>query len=443
MNPLNVLYIHSHDTGRYIQPYGYPVATSNLQRLAEQGVLFRQNFCVNPTCSASRSALLTGSYPHNNGMVGLAHRGFALHDYHQHLVQFLRAAGYFCALSGVQHEASRQGHRPAWQVIGYQDQLAEAERAHTAAVHFLQESPPRPFFLSVGFFETHREFPEEGEIADDPRYCLPPPPLPDLPLMRLDMARFKASARRLDHKIGAVLDALDASGLAENTLVICTTDHGMAFPRMKCNLQDSGTGTFLILRGPLAERWRPISGLNGGKVIDAMTSHLDLFPTLCDLLELDPPAWLQGCSLLPLVRGEVEALHETLFFEVNYHAAYEPLRAVRTQRWKYIRRFDGRNRPVLPNCDDSLSKTLWLEQGWADSWQPTELLYDLLIDPNESANLAGDPAFQGVLQEMRARLENWMHETHDPLLLGPVPAPPGAVVNDVNGLSPNDPVRPI
>src|SRR5210317_215070 len=90
----NILYIHSHDTGRYIQPYGHAIATPNLQKLAEEGFLFRQNFCINPTCSPSRAALLTGSYPHENGMTGLAHRGFSLHDYSQHLVHTLRVAGY-------------------------------------------------------------------------------------------------------------------------------------------------------------------------------------------------------------------------------------------------------------------------------------------------------------------------------------------------------------
>src|SRR5215471_17617747 len=76
-NRPNILYIHSHDTGRYIQPYGHAVATPHLQRLAEEGVLFRRNFCANPTCSPSRAALLTGCYPHENGMTGLAHRGWS------------------------------------------------------------------------------------------------------------------------------------------------------------------------------------------------------------------------------------------------------------------------------------------------------------------------------------------------------------------------------
>ncbi|MDH7571364.1 MAG: sulfatase-like hydrolase/transferase, partial [Armatimonadota bacterium] len=113
----NLLYLHSHDTGRYIQPYGYPVPTPNLQRLAEEGFLFRQAFCANPTCSASRAALLTGQCAHSSGMTGLAHRGFSLKDYGQHLVHTLRAAGYVSTLVGVQHVA-----RDAT-VIGYDEIL--------------------------------------------------------------------------------------------------------------------------------------------------------------------------------------------------------------------------------------------------------------------------------------------------------------------------------
>jgi N-sulfoglucosamine sulfohydrolase len=430
----NILYIHSHDTGRYIQPYGHAIATPHLQSLAESGVLFRQNFCVNPTCSPSRAALLTGCYPHENGMLGLAHRGFTLYDYRQHLLQALRQAGYTAYLAGTQHIAADQAGRPAWQVIGYDRYLGPAAEAHLRAAEFLAQAPTAPFFLSVGFAETHREYPPLP-AADDPRYCLPPAPLPDTPAVRDDMARFKASARILDSKIGVVLAALDRLGLAENTLVICTTDHGIAFPRMKCNLHDSGTGVFLILRGP--------GGFEGGKVVDAMTSHLDLFPTICDLLEIEQPGWLRGKSLLPLVRGEATELHAALFSEVNYHAAYEPMRAVRTPRWKYIRRFDGRDRVVLPNCDDGESKTLWLDHGWREQAVAQEALYDLVFDPNECHNLVAQPGSQAILQQLRDQLQGWMQATGDPLLTGRLPVPAGAVVNDPDGLSPNEPPRPV
>ena len=425
-NRPNILYIHTHDIGRYVQPHGYAIPTPNIQKLAEHGVLFRQAFCANPTCSASRASLLTGMYPHNNGMTGLAHRGWSLNDYNQHIVHTLKSTGYITALSGTQHVVSHEKGE-AWKVIGYDQHLGHQGEAHERAVEFLESSPPQPFFLTVGFGDTHREFEPLNDI-DDPRYCRPPDPLPDTPETREDFARFKASARTLDAKMGVVFDALERTGLVENTLIICTTDHGIAFPHMKCSLTEGGIGVMLIMRGP--------GGFEGGLVVDSMISHIDIFPTICELLDIDPPEWLQGVSFMPVIRGEMDAVRDEIIAEVNYHAAYEPMRCIRTPRWSYIRRFDGRDRPVLPNCDDGLTKTLWLEHGWADMAPDEEALYDLVFDPNEAHNLVGDPRVEGVLSSLRDRLQQWMRETDDPLLKGPIAAPEGAVVNDPDALSP-------
>jgi len=426
----NILYIHSHDTGRYLQPYGHAVPAPNLQRLAEGGVLFRKAFNAAPTCSPSRASLLTGMCPHSNGMFGLAHRGFALNDYRQHIVHTLRPAGYQSALIGLQHIA----RDPA--VIGYDRvesfQGNRVENVAPAAAAFLREKHSAPFFLDVGFFETHREFRAPGP-KEDARFCLPPAPIPDTPQTRADIAAFKASARVMDEGVGVVLKALEDAGLAGNTLVISTTDHGIPFPSMKCNLSDHGMGVSLIMRGP--------GGFSGGKVQDAMVSHLDLFPTICDLLGIEKPGRLQGKSLMPLIRGEAGEIHEEIFAEVNYHAAYEPKRAVRTNRWKYIRHFDGRTRPNLPNCDDSLSKTYWLENRWRERTVDAEQLYDLVFDPNETRNVVGDPQARESLAEMRERLNRWMRATEDPLLRGPIAAPAGATANDPEGISPNETPR--
>jgi arylsulfatase A-like enzyme len=425
----NILYIHSHDTGRYVQPYGHAIDTPNIQRLAEEGVLFRQAFCTAPTCSPSRASLLTGQYAHSAGMFGLAHRGFALDNYRQHLLHTLRKVGYYAARVGEEHIATVPG------TVGY-DYVAPLKEAHAnvvapTTVSMLRDGLSQPFFLSVGFSETHRNYlPPDTKEAN---YTLPPAPLPDTPEIRQDMAAFKASARELDRGIGEVLDGLEESGLAENTLVICTTDHGLAFPRMKGFLTDSGIGVMLIMRGP--------GGFTGGKVCDAQVSQIDLFPTLCDLLGIDYPSWLQGQSLLPLIHEEKEQIHEAIFAEVNYHAAYEPKRAVRTRRWKYIRRFDHRPGLILPNVDDSPAKDLLLEHGWQKHYRPLEALYDLVFDPTEAHNLAYDPSMAEILEDMRIRLDAWMHDTDDPLLHGPVPAPVGAELNDLDQISPDEPTH--
>lgn len=422
--PPNILYLHSHDTGRFVSPYGYDVPTPNIQRLAEQGVLFRNNFCGNPTCSASRACLLTGMCAHVNGMTGLAHRGFSLNNYSDHIVNTLKKAGYTSALAGIQHVAA--GENP-WKTIGYDRFLGPPDTAHETASAYLDSAPEQPFFLAVGFIETHREFVQLTD-QDIPSYCAPPPYLPDTPETRLDMAQFRATARVLDTKMGAVLDALDRNGLTENTLVICTTDHGIAFPRMKCNLVDGGIGVMLIMRGP--------GGFTGGKVIDSLVSHLDIFPTVCDVAGIERPARLEGVSLLPLIDGSAEDVRDEIFAEVNYHAAYEPKRCVRTKRWKYIRRYSDRRKPVLANCDDGPSKTVWLENGWADRELPKEALYDLVFDPTETSNCIDDPKNAAVLADMRNRLDRWMRNTNDPILKGPIPAPKGARVNDPDDVSP-------
>ncbi len=415
----NILYLHSHDTGRYVRPFGYAVPTPNVQKLAEEGMLFRQAYCAAPTCSPSRASLLTGQFPHNNGMLGLVHRGFQINDYGHHLVNTLRAAGYYGAAVGVQHIARRSVE------VGYDERLdtpsASARDVAPAAAAFLRRPPAQPFFFSVGFWETHRTFPPPGP-ADDPRYSLPPPTLPDTPEIRQDMASFQASLRSYDDGVGQVLRALDESGLAANTLVILTTDHGPAFPGSKCTLADEGIGVLLILRGP--------GGIAGGRVSDAMVSHLDLFPTICDLLGIPPPAWLQGASLMPVIRGEADQVHEQIYAEINFHAAYEPQRAVRTRRFKYIRRFGDRMRPVLPNTDDSPGKELWIAHGWRNRAVAAERLYDLVFDPHESNNVAGNAEYADALADMRARLDRWMRETDDPLLKGPLVPPAGAVLND-------------
>jgi N-sulfoglucosamine sulfohydrolase len=426
----NILYLHSHDTGRFIQPYGHQVPTPNIQRLADQGLLFRKAFCAAPTCSGSRSALLTGQYPHTNGMMGLAHRGFELHDYSHHIVHTLREAGYWSGLIGEQHLSKDPG------VLGY-DHVIESDTNHVdyvapAAVELLAQAPPEPFFLSVGFFETHREYFEPTSVRDA-LYSLPPDNLPDTPETRRDMASYKASARSLDQGVGSVLNALDEHDLADDTLVILTTDHGLAFPGAKGTLFDRGIGVLMIMRGP--------GGAHGGRVSNALVSHLDIFPTICELAGIDVPARVQGRSLLPVMRREVEDVNDAVFAELTYHAAYEPIRAVRTERWKYIRRFGDRLRPVLPNVDDSPTKDLLLAEGWGDVELPREALHDLRFDPVEAHNLIDSPRCAEIAEQLRGRLDEWMRATEDPLLEGAVRAPEGAELNSPDQISPAEPAN--
>ena len=439
----NILYLHSHDTGRCIQPYGYAVETPHLQRFAGEGVLFRQAFCAGPTCSPSRAAMMTGQSPHNSGMLGLVHRGGRLRNYDEHLAAFLRAHGYATAQAGMQHECPG----PERGRMGYDRLLCEEAAAPAGAdgeewtarraADFLADRHDRPFFLACGFHLTHRTgsgrqgFNGAASPLGDPRYVRPPAPLPDTPETRQDFADFRVCASRLDACMGGVLDALDRQGLASSTLVVVTTDHGIAFPFMKCNLTDHGMGVMLMMRGP--------RGFSGGRVVDALVSQVDVFPTVCEVAGLPLPAWLQGRSILPVVDGRATAIRDELFGEVTFHAAYEPMRAVRTRRYKYIRRFAPRPHPVLPNTDDCISKELLLAPGWRERLQAAEEFYDLLFDPNEACNRIDEGAYSEAVADLRQRLERWMHATDDPLLRGKSLPAAGYRGNPADGLSPQEP----
>ena len=321
-------------------------------------------------------------------MIGLAHRGFELNDYGHHIVHTLRDAGYWTGLVGEQHLSRDPG------MLGY-DHVVDIDNHHVdevapAALRLIAERPSEPFFLSIGFFETHREYFEPTSVRDS-LYSLPPANLPDTAETRRDMASYKASARSLDHGVGAVLNALDEHELADDTIVILTTDHGLAFPGAKATLTDRGLGVMLIVRGP--------GGFHGGKVSEALVSQIDLFPTLCEPAGIPAPDWLQGRSLLPLVRGEATRSTTPSSPSSPSTPPTSPS-APSAPRHKYIRRFGERRTPVLPNVDDGPTKDLLVAHGWAERELPREELHDLLFDPAEAANVAEDPAYADVRAEL-------------------------------------------
>jgi N-sulfoglucosamine sulfohydrolase len=445
----NIVVVHTDDTGRYIGPYGHDIETPALQSLADDGVLFRDAYCACPTCSPSRGALMTGSSPHSNGLVGLAHRGFAMDDYDRHLAGYLAERGYETVLAGQQHEVDRAGMddaEAAREVLGYDrvlegdpgefdlpidhERTAEDLSNAAAAADYVSETEG-PFFLSVGLYNTHKRFPLDQERID-PDCVQVPAPLPDVPAIREEMAAYQVLAEYVDDCVDRVVEALRAAGHLEDTLVVFTTDHGLAFPRMKCDLFEGGTGISLLARFPAD------AGVESGVAEDALVSNTDLFPTFCEVLGVETPDWVEGTSLMNLVRGETDGVRDAAFSEVTYHAAYEPKRCVRTERYTYIRRFDeGYRKHVRPNTDPGPSKSFLLDHGFFERERPAEALYDRYHDPNEANNLAKDSDYEAVREELTGRLCEWMERTEDPLLNGPVPKPEGAKINPRDNVDPN------
>ncbi|QDU70620.1 sulfatase family protein [Mucisphaera calidilacus] len=440
----NIVYLHSHDTGRMIQPYGHAVATPALQRFAEQGTVFRRAFCVGPTCSPSRAAMLTGRYPHENGMLGLTHRGARLNDPSQMLPAVLREAGYATAIAGLEHVMDARTNHGAY---GYERDLTASaagaierdEEVAPAVEAFLSEQDgSRPFFLDAGFFVTHRTGKTERgdeEVAwhsnskrpeGDGRYVAVPTPLPDTPETREDIADYCLSAQRLDGYYGRIFDALERSGHAGRTIVIITTDHGIAFPRMKGTLSDQGTGVLLMMRGP---------GVAEGVVRDALVSHIDVAATLCAMAGVAVPSWSRGSGFEALLSDAAAEDHhrDSVFCETNVHVCVEPARSVRTDRYLYIRRLITHDHPVLPNCDRSVSKSRLVAGGWPEQAQEEEALFDLLFDPTALVNRIDDPGYRAVADDLRGQMDAWRAETDD-TMDGSWVAPETMVIAPVDAL---------
>jgi arylsulfatase A-like enzyme len=439
---MNIVYLHAHDSGAVVQPYGHPVHTPNLMGFAEQAVLFRKAFCISPTCGPSRAALTSGQYPHQIGMYGLpGGQGWLFDDYGKHLVQQLNRWGYETVLAGVQHEAPHSD----FSCIGYQRILEKEAPARPQAGECYPETidkveaflatrtDNRPFFLSVGIDEPHRDNiprPElnlhgEGDRFTktryydpdklDYRYTAPPVWLPDLPEIRKDMEGYHEGVHIMDEYMGRVLYALSNNGLDDDTLVIVTADHGIEFPGAKTTLRDQGTQIMLMIRGPKN------TSFNGGKVIEPMVNHLDIYPTLCELLGKTVDHPLEGRSLIPLVENPDKPLHDEIFSEQTYHGDFEPLRAVRTERYKYIRRHLSEGPRLM--CDGPTCPIVE-EAGWYRQEIGHEELFDLYLDPLEACNRSADPTYAKIKADLSARLDRWMEQTGDPFATGILPIPP-------------------
>lgn len=422
---MNVIYIHTHDTGRFIEPYGYNVRTPNLFGLAREGTLFRQAFSAAPTCSPSRSSMLTGVYPHTAGMLGLTHRGFTLSDPGQHLANHLQNNGMETILCGVQHESK------SVEDMGYGTYLGndtDVNNANNVVKYLENRNKDKNFFLSFGMTNTHRRFPRLTEKDNiDPNYVQPPFLIYDNPETRQDMARYIKSVQIMDECVGIVLDAVRRLKLEDETFIFFTTDHGIAFPGMKCTLYDSGIGVSLMVKFP--------GNKSKGRAVDSLVSQIDIYPTLCDFLDVPKPAWLEGNSLMPLLDQKTDSVRQEIYAEINYHAAYEPTRCVRTKRHKYIRFFDNHDQVVAVNVDDGPTKRFMLDNGYLQQRRSQEYLFDLYMDPAERINLVGNEGYKHIHTELAANLQNWMERTDDPLLKGLVPKPEGSRVHNRHCIS--------
>lgn len=426
-NKMNLIYINTHDTGRAVSPYGYNVKTDNLLKLAQDGVLFSHAYCCGPTCSPSRAAMLTGTYPHQNGMYGLAQRGFDLSDPRKHLANYLRQRGYKTVISGIQHEVGwyldldvEKTNKLGYELIltsppEYYDKNREVlhEWDHKNAVEISkwldQYDNDKPFMLTYGLHSTHRPYPLVDTSIADQRYLKPHSPSITNDINRHDEAQYATTAYYADQNIGIVIEALKRNGYYDNSLIIFTTDHGVSAPFNKAFLNDNGIGVSLIMRVP--------NNIKTGIVIDRIVSQIDIFPTICDILDLDKPNYLEGTSLVPLLNDPKTSIRDYIYAELNFHTSYEPARCVRNERFKYVKFYDKEWLNLnISNMDDSKPRDFLLENGLRSKTKPVEALYDTYYDPLETNNIIDRKEYQNELEKLKLQMNEIQNKTNDPLL---------------------------
>ena len=328
----NVLMVIYHNLGQHLGCYGNSsVESPNIDNFAKDGILFENYFATAPLCSPSRGSIITGKYPAKTGFMGLVNRGWELPYDKVTLPKLLKEVGYSTYLFGFQHECRKPKALGYEYVFGWNDPPHLARKITPMVLNFLKEAK-EPFYASVGFFEVHR--PWDIYAKADPKKVIIPLYLPDTPEVREDMAMFHGSIAEADRAFGEIISALKESKKEENTIVIFTTDHGIAFPRAKSTLYDPGIKTTLIIRWPKGNLIR-------GKVYKELLSNIDFLPTLIDIIEEEIPWSIQGKSFKNLILGGHYEPCREIFAQKDWHDIYDPIRCIRTERFKYIRNFVG------------------------------------------------------------------------------------------------------
>ena len=430
----NVLFAISDDQSfAHTGAAGDPVVrTPAFDRVAAEGVRFSHAFCSSPSCTPSRGAILTGQdcYRLEAGV----NLWSSLPSKFETYPDLLEAAGYRIGYA-------RKGWGPGSLEAGGRSRNPAGPRFDDFRAFFETVPGGTPFCFWFGSTDPHRPYEKGSGLAADLRTDDVPVPefLPDVPEIRNDILDYYAEIERFDRDLGGILAYLEERGQLANTLVVVTSDNGMPFPRAKADLYDYGA------RVPLAVRWP--ERVPAGRVVDDLVSLVDLAPTIIEAAGLEAHPDMTGRSLLRLLasslQGRVEPARDHVILARERHTPWRagrvgyPMRAVRTDRFLYIRnlepeRWPAGDPPILGEVDPSPTKNFVRSckgDPQFDSYyraafakRPPEELYDLTLGPGQTVNLAGRSEHAAVQESLAALLDRRLLATADPRALGHPPS---------------------
>lgn len=410
--------------------------TPNMDRLAAQSLRFNHAHVVVGNCMPSRNVMWSGKYPHNNRIEGFRAMGKMEKNYPV-LGDLMKDAGYF---TGIRHKVDHSTpYSPfPWDIVlgEKRDNVKNAASWGAAAAKGIEAAKQagKPYCLMLNIADPHKPFYAEGKggvtIPDDdvPSKVFTPEEMPipgflhDDSVIRKELAHYYSSVRRADDGVGAILDALKASGQDENTIIIFLSDHGMPLPFAKTQLYHHSSRT------PLMIRWPGVT--KAGSVDEAhMISTVDLLPTILDMLQIAQPGGFDGTSFAAVLKGESQPDRVMVFKEHNENAGGQrtPMRAVQTKDWLYVfspwsngtRVMTGatngtstaRQMRVLAKTNEAIAARIDLFDH-----RVTEEAYEVRYDPDALTNLIAKSENAAQVATLEKALEDWMVKTNDPLL---------------------------
>ena len=477
----NIIFVVTDDEGQTLGCYGDPVGvTPNIDALAKDGTVFLNAYATTASCSASRSVIMSGLHNHKNGQYGHQHHYHKFSSFHNlvslTLPRVLQGTGYRTGQIGKFHVAPEEVYRFETYLRG--NTRNAVQMAEQCREFLTNKSDSRPFFLYFATSDPHRgggtdetserelkpdlfgNKPNRGahtgvdEVFYDPKEVPVPAYLPDTPETREELAQYYQSCSRIDKGLGRLIEILKEAGLYDKTLIVFTSDHGVAFSGAKTTVFEPGLRVPFVVRNPY-EKMR-------GVVSKALISHIDITPSLLDFAGgLDPKIngpknWVNpdqywkergealkenrsgghkfrsyhGKSWISIL-GEPNAEHwDTIFASHTFHEIqmYYPMRVVRDKQYKLIWN-------IASGLPYPFASDLWAASSWQAQYRqgmdapygkrtvgqyihrPKFELYDMQKDPDEAANLADDPKYAQVLERYQEKLRAFQKEMEDPWIM--------------------------
>ncbi len=430
LRPNIILFIADDVSWSDLGCYGNRAArTPNIDQLAAGGRRFDEAYLTASSCSPSRSSIITGRYPHNNGRASELHQPITAHL--PWFPRLLREAGYYTALVGKNHMSSEKtalgetAQPPAFDLIGDGDAPGN-KGGHATWVQTVQERPKdKPFFFWFASKDAHRAWDGDTDWVEerygpkhDPAKVTVPPFLSDDAATRQDLASYYNEITRFDYFIGQVVAELEKQGALANTLILVMADNGAPFPRAKTRLHDSGMKT------PFIAHW-PAGIAKAGTPSQSLVSAIDIAPTVLGLAGVPAASTMQGVSFSPVLAAPTAQVRRYAFSEHNWHDYEAHGRSIRTGGFFYLRN----NRPLLAwqGPADSVASPSFqqlraardagkLTPEQADVFlapRPMEELYRTDTDPTQMHNLANDPDYASTKAMLAKLLDEWTESTHD------------------------------